>query len=122
MIKTISHVSILTSNLQRSVDFYSSVLELTVSGDRPKLDFDGAWFNIGKQQLHIICADSTLMPRGNVRCGRDRHIAFATDDLARLVDRLNDAGISFEASKSGRAAIFCRDPDGNALEFIGENC
>jgi len=31
--------------------------------------------------------------------GRDRHLAFAARSL------------------SGRAALFCRDPDGNALEF-----
>jgi glyoxylase I family protein len=28
-----------------------------------------------------------------------------------------NAGISYTLSKSGRPAIFARDPDGNALEF-----
>jgi glyoxylase I family protein len=29
--------------------------------------------------------------------------------------------VAFTRSKSGRAALFCRDPDGNALEFIGRS-
>jgi hypothetical protein len=28
------------------------------------------------------------------------------------------AGVSYTASKSGRAALFCRDPDANTLEFV----
>lgn len=35
--------------------------------------------------------------------------------VSSLLD--SDAGISYTLSKSGRPAIFARDPDGNALEF-----
>jgi glyoxylase I family protein len=31
---------------------------------------------------------------------------------------LDGARIAYTLSRSGRAALFCRDPDGNALEFI----
>jgi len=30
---------------------------------------------------------------------------------------LEKAGVPYSMSKSGRAALFCRDPDGNAIEF-----
>jgi glyoxylase I family protein len=40
------------------------------------------------------------------------------DDLAKLVEKLDQAGIVCTLSSSGRRALFCRDPDGNALEFI----
>jgi glyoxylase I family protein len=40
-------------------------------------------------------------------------------DIAKLVERLDRAGIVYTLSQSGRRALFCRDPDGNALEFIG---
>lgn len=50
--------------------------------------------------------------------GRDRHVALEVDNLAELVVRLDTAGISYTRSKSGRTALLCRDPDGNALEFI----
>ena len=53
--------------------------------------------------------------------GRDRHVALAVSDLAKLVERLDLAEIAYTLSQSGRHALFCRDPDGNALEFIAVN-
>jgi glyoxylase I family protein len=50
--------------------------------------------------------------------GRDRHVALAVSDFAELLDRLNRAGVAYTLSSSGRRALFCRDPDGNALELI----
>jgi catechol 2,3-dioxygenase-like lactoylglutathione lyase family enzyme len=50
--------------------------------------------------------------------GRDRHVALAVDDLGALGVKLSGAGIPCTQSKSGRRALFCRDPDGNALEFV----
>jgi len=122
MIKGIHHVSILTSDVKRSIRFYTGILDLTVSNQRPELGFDGAWFDIGGQQIHLIHSDPVSgKEKIDVRCGRDHHIAFRVDDIDRLVERLNNAGIEFERSRSGRPALFCRDPDGNALEFIGSN-
>ena len=50
--------------------------------------------------------------------GRDRHAAFKVEGMADLISRLDRAGISYASSKAGRDALFCRDPDQNALEFI----
>jgi len=122
MIKGIHHVSLLTSDVDRSIRFYTGILDLTVSSQRPDLGFDGAWFDIGGQQIHLIHSDPDAANKKiDVRCGRDRHIAFRVDDIDRLIEKLNSAGIAFERSRSGRPALFCRDPDGNALEFIGTN-
>ncbi|MGW8248953.1 MAG: VOC family protein [Acidiferrobacterales bacterium] len=122
MIKGIHHVSILTSDVNRSIQFYSGILGLAVSDKRPDLGFDGAWFDLGVQQIHLIHPDPTSsLDKPEVRCGRDRHVAFQVDDIDQLIERLESAGIEFERSRSGRPAVFCRDPDGNALEFIGSN-
>lgn len=48
--------------------------------------------------------------------GRDRHVAFTIRDLTPLKNRLDHAGVTYTMSKSGRAALFCRDLDGNAFE------
>jgi glyoxylase I family protein len=45
-------------------------------------------------------------------------MAFVVDDLQGLQTRLDVAGVPYTRSRSGRAALFCRDPDGNALEWI----
>jgi glyoxylase I family protein len=122
MIKAIHHVSILTSDLGRSIRFYSGILGLAVSDKRPDLGFDGAWFDLGGQQIHLIHPDPVGSPhKPEVRCGRDRHVAFQVEDIDQLIEKLDSAGIEFERSRSGRPALFCRDPDGNALEFIGSN-
>jgi glyoxylase I family protein len=74
-----------------------------------------------KQQIHLM-----LLPNPEAGLqrpahgGRDRHVALAVSDIAKLIERLNQAGIAYTLSQSGRRALFCRDPDGNALEFIGD--
>jgi len=50
--------------------------------------------------------------------GRDRHIALSVQDLAPVREVLDKNSITYSLSKSGRQALFCRDPDGNALEIL----
>jgi glyoxylase I family protein len=50
--------------------------------------------------------------------GRDRNTAIHLREIVTLKAALDRAGISYTLSRSRRAALFCRDPDGNALEFI----
>jgi glyoxylase I family protein len=45
-------------------------------------------------------------------------VAVRVDDLEGMRQRLEAAGVPYTRSQSGRAAIFCRDPDGNAFELI----
>ncbi len=116
----IHHVSLLVRDRQRALDFYCGVLGMTLV-ERPALPFDGAWLDVGSsQQIHLLvlpdpCAGRPLPEHG----GRDRHAAFQVSDFDALVARLENANIPFTRSRSGRQALFCRDPDGNALEFIG---
>jgi glyoxylase I family protein len=39
-------------------------------------------------------------------------------DLDDVISTLEAADIAYTLSRSGRRALFCRDPDGNALEFV----
>ena len=112
------HASILVKNTQNSLGFYAGVLEMrTVS--RPDLGFPGAWLEVGEQQIHLLeLPNPDPVDNRPAHGGRDRHLAFTTGDLPGLRSRLDEAGIVYSLSKSGRAALFCRDPDGNGLEFI----
>jgi catechol 2,3-dioxygenase-like lactoylglutathione lyase family enzyme len=49
--------------------------------------------------------------------GRDKHVAFVVESVEAIAEKLESAGVVVSRSKSGRPAFFCRDPDGNALEF-----
>lgn len=114
------HVTFLATDLERSRAFYEGVLQLQSDASRPDLGFPGVWYGIGSgQQIHLMCVPN---PEAGLQRpehgGRDRHVALAVNDFDGLVQRLDVAGIVYTLSKSGRRALFCRDPDGNALEFV----
>jgi glyoxylase I family protein len=120
MITGILHASLISSDLARTCAFYEGVLGLQPAPNRPAMSYDGVWYNVApNQQIHIL-----LLPNPEAGLqrpqhgGRDRHVALAVSDLAELIERLNRAGIAYTLSSSGRRALFCRDPDGNALELI----
>lgn len=113
------HAGLLVSDLARAKAFYESVLGLAPC-PRPELPYPGEWYDLGGgQQLHLMVLPNP--DAGAVRPehgGRDRHIALGVTDTDALKRRLDSAGVKVTASKSGRAAMFCRDPDGNTLEFV----
>ena len=120
-VKGILHASFIVSDLDQSVVFYRDVLGLQLDSSRPDMAFPGAWFNIGDsvQQIHLLqLANPDPVEGRPEHGGRDRHVAFAVDELELLIKALEERNIAFTRSKSGRKALFCRDPDGNALEFI----
>ena len=139
MIRGIHHATFLTRDLAGARAFYEGVLGLRPSPNRPSMGFDGVWYDVApQQQLHLMLLPDPdagsqrlahpqevrrgcmgLKPQQHTQHGgRDRHVALAVDDLAQLQARLDAAGIACTQSRSGRRALFCRDPDGNALEFI----
>lgn len=120
MIAGILHVTLLTDDLSRARAFYEDILGLKPDVERPAMSFDGIWYDIAlNQQIHLMAlpAVDAGLPRP-AHGGRDRHVALGVSDIERLKLRLDEAGIAYTMSRSGRNALFCRDPDRNALEFI----
>jgi len=114
----IHHVSILVSDTAAALPFYRDLLGIPET-ERPDLGFPGAWLQLGAQQIHLLEVPNPDPTEGRPEHGgRDRHLALSVDDLDTLTARLEQARVAFTRSRSGRAAIFCRDPDGNALELI----
>ena len=119
MITRIHHVSLITGDLPAALDFYTGILGLTIDPQRPDLGYPGAWLDVGEQQIHLLVLPNPDPVDGRpTHVGRDRHTAFHVADIAQLENRLDAAGIAFTRSRSGRRAIFCRDPDGNGVELI----
>lgn len=117
-VQAIHHVSLLVADTGRALGFYRDLLGLALA-ERPDLGFPGAWLSIGDGQLHLLELPNPDPLSGRPEhVGRDRHLALAVDDLDGLVGRLAHAGVSCARSRSGRAAVFCRDPDGNGIELV----
>ena len=112
------HVGLIMSDLETAAAFYEGVLGLRRDA-RPELGFPGIFYALeGGVQLHLMQVDDpyagcALPAHG----GRDRHLALAVSDLEAVRARLEAAGIDYTPSRSGRAALFCRDADGNAIEL-----
>jgi glyoxylase I family protein len=114
-----NHVSLLVTDTQRALGFYHGVLNLPVIHDRPELGFPGAWLDAGNgQQIHLLeIAEKTTgeLPEHG---GQDRHFAMDVTDIDAAITALDKADIDYTLSRSGRRALFCRDPDGNAIELV----
>lgn len=115
---SIHHSSLIVADTQSSLEFYSDILGFQQI-ERPNLPFPGAWLEVGSQQLHLLELDNPDPTTGRpAHGGRDRHVAINIQDLDITKQLLEEKNVPFSLSLSGRRALFCRDLDGNALEFI----
>ena len=115
----IVHASFIVKNTKISLEFYRDILRLSIDMTRPDLGYPGAWLNVGGQQLHLLeLPNPNPITNRPPHGGRDRHVAFSVNQLESLQNALDQYQIVYTLSKSSRKALFVRDPDGNALEFI----
>lgn len=116
-----AHVNIVVDDLDAACEFYGTTFGLE---RLPRPDFrgsPGAWFRLGRSQLHLSVVDR--MPDWN---GGAPHFAIyiPTEELAPTVERLEAAGVTFTSGIRAREdfgvtvhAAFCRDPAGNLIEL-----
>ncbi|MFN2381069.1 MAG: VOC family protein [Guyparkeria sp.] len=119
-VQGVDHVSLLVGDARQARDFYAEVLGLAEL-PRPDLGFPGAWLSLGSgQALHLLELPNTsevdVRPEHG---GRDRHVALRVETTVPFAGRLEAKGLAFTRSRSGRDALFFRDPDGNAVELVG---
>jgi len=115
----IAHSGVLVSDTERALRFYRDTLGFVVDDARPDLGFPGAWLRVGRQHIHLLELPNPDPARDRpAHAGRDQHVAIGVHDITRLRAVLEHATIAYTWSKSGRRALFCRDPDGNGLEFV----
>lgn len=114
------HASLLIADVERSRAFYEGVLGLRAKPDRPNLGFPGVWYDLGGGgQIHLLCLANPDPVSGRPEHGgRDRHTALAVRGWEDMKAALDAAGVAYTLSRSGRRALFVRDPDGNALELV----
>jgi len=122
--KTVSHVSLTVTDLERAKAFYRDVLGLREI-TRPNFGFPGAWFELsGGLSLHLSVKDEMplRLADGKRFDTRDPHFALAVEDADDTYARLqanNLAFYDFAETPTGLRQLFVRDPDGNLIELIG---
>jgi catechol 2,3-dioxygenase-like lactoylglutathione lyase family enzyme len=105
------HVSINAPDVAEASAFYTQVLGGTLRSDRPDLGFEGAWIDLGGQQVHLL--------QGSVPPDAGQHFAIQVGDLHQVIGELRSAGVSVSEATpigSGRQA-FLHDPAGNLVEL-----
>jgi catechol 2,3-dioxygenase-like lactoylglutathione lyase family enzyme len=115
-----AHVNILTSDVDRSVAFYTESLGFSIL-PRPDFGgFPGAWLEQGNTQIHLSHIDE--MPE---RVGLPHFALLVPFDLYdETCEALEARGITWLAAPSSREdfgvtvrAAFIEDPDGNVIEL-----
>ena len=118
MIKALAHICILSSDLNRSLDFYCGALGLKRHFDFFK---DGALFGfylqIGPGQFIEIFKAG---PAAEIRSQRIHHFCLEVDDIDAVREKLIKHGVEVTPKKLGcdqTWQCWCKDPDGVDFEF-----
>jgi glyoxylase I family protein len=119
LVAAIDHCSLIVANTAKALHFYQGILGIKVDESRPDLGYPGAWLQLETGQIHLLeLPNPDPLDNRPAHGGRDRHLALRVTNLDAMIHRLQQAGINYSKSKSGRAALFCRDFDENAIELI----
>jgi glyoxylase I family protein len=110
------HAAILVTDLEAASHFYGKILGLTPI--ERELKFPGIWYQVGAMQLHLIVQPEVVDDQVDTnKWGRNRHLAFAVEDLEAVKATLTTASYPWQSSASGRPALFVHDPDDNTIEL-----
>lgn len=112
----LQHVSIPSppGSAERTRAFYGALLGLEeIPSPVTITSVDVIWFKLGANtELHVFEEE----PTGDTSL---RHFCLVVDDLASIRRKLAKAGYSPWDTEpiAGRPRFFCRDPNGNSIEF-----
>ncbi|HYW02906.1 MAG TPA: VOC family protein [Gammaproteobacteria bacterium] len=113
---SLDHVGVLTSDLPASVRFFEDVIGLK-TGDRPDLDFDGAWlYDDDRAVIHLM----VLGEFDPSHTGALHHVAFRADGLADYQALLTRKGLPYHTNHVagvGLTQLFVREPGGITIEL-----
>jgi catechol 2,3-dioxygenase-like lactoylglutathione lyase family enzyme len=115
----LDHFNIRTRKLGDTVRFYEEVLDLK-KGDRPNFAFPGAWmYSEGKPVVHLVDISETDEPQ-KPDSGVVHHVAFASQDMTGMKQRLKSKGLPFDVREVPGVdvwQIFVTDPNGVMIEL-----
>jgi catechol 2,3-dioxygenase-like lactoylglutathione lyase family enzyme len=124
----LQHCGLIVADLERSRRFYGGALGLREVPRPQNFVFEGAWFQAGDDQLHLLVEGETTGTAGaedpgpSGRVGLANHIALEVEDLGAARVRLDEHGIPLIGGPMPRGdgydQLFVRDPDGYVIELF----
>lgn len=128
MVSGLQHCGLIVADLERSRCFYGGALGLEEVPRPHNFVFEGAWFQAGNGQLHLLVETETTGAAGGPEPGRSatvglaNHIALEVDDLAASLARLAEHSVALIGGPmprgDGYVQAFTRDPDGYVIELF----
>lgn len=116
-ITALDHYALLTSDPERTTQFYTEIVGLRV-GFRPELSFPGVWLYAGGEPLVHIIFEKPIPTR---ETGAVDHLAFkANGSVDAALEKLKVNGVEYSMRKlerTGVVQVFFRDPDGVGVEL-----
>ena len=123
-VRGIHHTAVLSSDVERTINFYQGVLEFPLTDIFENRDYKGSnhfFFDLGNGNLLAFFdfPGLGLGPYAEVLGGL-HHIAISVepDNWERLKKKLDDEGIPY-LHESG-TSIYFKDPDGTRVELISD--
>ena len=121
------HTMLRVANLQKSIDFYSNILGMTLlrQKDYPDGQFTLAFLGYGEETENTVLELTYNWGKSQYDLGNAfGHLAIQVDDVYKAADQIRKQGgeIIREAGpmNAGTTIIaFVRDPDGYEIELIG---
>jgi catechol 2,3-dioxygenase-like lactoylglutathione lyase family enzyme len=125
-VTAISHITLLSDDIDATRDFYREMLGLR-EGERPPLPFPGHWLygddgplvHIADRAVYLAHARAIGLPDPLVVGSPIDHVAFAASDYEEASSRLERGGVSAVRNSVpgvGLRQLFFCDPDGVRIE------
>lgn len=126
------HVSLPTTDLERSRRFYREVLGLEEI-QRPPFPFPGAWFRLGDRELHLIAGENVDAQGGTGTDANQLHFAIRVPSFKKAREHLLGLGyredvdggdpmhlLARPRALTGYPQLYVTDPDRHLIEINAE--
>ena len=120
------HTMLRVGNLQRSIDFYTQVMGMTLlrQSENPSQNYSLAFVGYGRNPEHAEIELTYNHGVDHYELGTAYgHIALTIEDMAATLASLAEKGIEperppYSVREGGSLLCFVRDPDGYRIELI----
>ena len=126
MVDCIDHVVLTSSNLEKTIEFYSNILEMTLKEDFIKGDNSVRYsLHFGNQKINIHELNNIFVPHAkNAKTGTldicfisKKNISYWENKLLKNNIKIIEGPIERVGASSKLISIYCYDPDGNLIEI-----